>query len=150
MEGVLSICMARSINTQDNPADEIDKLISSLSSDYSISFVLADEESQKKLGWLADDGRDFLAASPAMDAAITNALKSFVADQPERTLQEALGVAGDVILRHVLKRFAGNKDVPMTPLSPKWVATKNHNRIGLYSHKLFRDLVNAEVIIQKK
>ncbi len=121
---------------------------------YSVRIGLNDQESVDKLGWLKDANRDFLAVTPQLvksaTAGLVESLKSADLSNPRKAVDDAVHATGEAVLEHIAKRFQGGKrDVKMRPLSRGWVRKKGHNRIGVFSGDLFRDLLNASVVIRR-
>lgn len=132
----------------------VEALKGALEGTYSVTLGLTDQESVDKLEWLADDGRDFLKVSPAMvqaaHQAVAEAITAADLSNPALAVQQATEALGEAVLEVVALRFRGKRDYFMKPLSPGWVKQKGHARIGVWTGELFKDVVNARVIVKKK
>lgn len=134
---------------------QLDKIKAQLLGSYKVHLELNDQLSIDKLGWLKRDDRDFLTITSQLEQAATKAVKLSLdkADMsnPARAIENALNAAGESIIKHIATRFqGGRRDVRMRPLSRGWIKKKGHNRIGIYTGDLFKDLLNATVSITKE
>jgi hypothetical protein len=135
-------------------SDATKKLIKQLSGTYKVSLGLNDQFSVDKLGWLKRDKRDFTKITPQLvksaSSAMQKAASTVDATKPQQAVDFVLMKTGDAILKHILTRFAGGqRDVAMRPLSPGWIKIKGHNRIGIFSGDMFRDLINGKIKITR-
>lgn len=130
-------------------------LIKSLQGEYTVKLTLSEQDSSDKLEWLKRDSRDFLqvngAMSKAVSAVFVDSLVNSNLEEPETAVQQTLTDVGEAVLQHITKRFQGGKrDIRLKPLSKEYIKKKGHNRIGILSGDLFRDILNATVTVKKK
>ena len=100
------------------------------------------------LAYLAAQGRDFGAVSPAIERAVTTMLQAKVDELIAKALplDGAIEVLGEGVLQGVARRFeVGGNDVPMRALRPSTVRRKGNDRIGVESNALHTGMKNANV-----
>lgn len=132
-------------------------LLKSLKGTYTVKLELSDEDSAKKLEWLKADNRDFLKVTPQLQKVVASQFVDSIVnhelDTPaavEKAVNQTFQDVGEAILEHIAFRFQdGKRDVRMRPLTREYIKRKGHNRVGILSGDLFRDILNAKVTLKK-
>lgn len=135
--------------------DGLNDIIKALKGQYTVKLDLASNDSTDKLDWLKKDNRDFTQVNNALRQVVSNTFVDAIVnanlEQPEIVVTETLEQVGEAVLEHIAKRFQGGKrDIRLKPLSKEYIKRKGHNRIGILSGDLFRDILNAKVSVSKK
>ncbi len=115
-----------------------------------------DETNAAVLGYLAAQGRDFLAITPGLQSAAEAAMsEAFTALFDEGLdVSRCIPMLGEGVLGHVAERFEqstpnGPPDDPMRALSAGWIKRKKHAVVGIHTGDLARGLADATVTTRK-
>lgn len=122
-----------------------------------VLLIQVSDLSAKKLGWLADDDRDFLSPAGRMAQEMLAAARAgmrVALAKPNRTEDDMLepwrrmlAAARDRIAKRL--RGGGNEiRGQMRPLAPETVKRKGNSIIGYDSGALYRDLVAAPLVVR--
>lgn len=132
------------------------ELESAVQATYAARLGLNTQESIDKLGWLKDSKRDFTKVTPELQEAAKRAVvqsirdaRGDISDVP-KLVDKMAKAAGEAVLEHICKRFQGGKrDVKLRPLAKSTVKRKGHNRVGIDSGDLLRDILSGVVVLRR-
>lgn len=125
-----------------------------------VQVVPAETDSASKLRFLKASGRDFLRATPALQAvvngAIATAARAALAQNPDALDPLAVyAAAGAAARAHILARLErGGVDVIVRALAPRTILEKRRRgldaRVGIAWGRLFRDLrLRARALVRR-
>lgn len=110
-------------------------------------------ESALKLGWLAAQGRNFLAPGRDIDLAVARFVKAELSFEPSANMRKLLVAAARGAQGAVVLRFTAQQSVRLRPLTIAYLTRKIarglDRRIGIATRALVEDLASCTWRIER-